>query len=117
MKKRIVAIALTMTMALSLAACGSNGAAEGTTGTGTATGYNDGKVTVTLTVNEGKVVDAKVEGEEQTPEVGGKAMEEMANAMIESGSIEVDTVAGATITSDAVLEAAAAAMESASAQN
>lgn len=116
MKKRIVAIALTMTMALSLAACGSE-KVEGTTGTGTAAGYNDGTVTVTLTVNEGKVVDAKVEGENQTPEVGGKAMETMAQAMIDAGSIEVDTVAGATITSDAVLEAAAAAMESASAQN
>ncbi len=40
-------------------------------------------------------------------------MEAMAKEIKDSGSIGVDTVSGATVTSDAVLEAAAAALTSA----
>ena len=117
MKTRIVAILLALALALTLVACGGaadngdNGAeTAGQTVTGTAAGLF-GDVTVTLTVEDGKVTNAVIEGKDETPEYGGEAMKAMAAAMIESGSIEVDVYAGATMTSNGVLEAAKAAMD------
>ena len=117
MKTRIVAILLALALALTLVACGGEAAPEAEGGeaagaqtvTGTAAGLF-GDVTVTLTVEDGKVTDAVIEGKDETPEYGGEAMKAMSAAMIESGSVEVDVYAGATMTSNAVLEAAKAAM-------
>ena len=110
MKKRIVSILLATSMMLSLAACGAG--AKGTTGTGTAKGYG-GEISVTLTVEDGVITDAKAEGKEETDTVGGAALGKLTEAMIEGNTIAVDTIAGATITSKGVLEAAAAALEAA----
>ena len=84
--------------------------AEATPGVGTATvrGFG-GDVTVTLTVDAGTIVDAVVEGPAETPERGGRAIEIMQPAYIEGGTLDVDGVAGATVTSDAVKSAAAMA--------
>ncbi len=110
MKKRIVSILLATSMMLSLAACGAG--AKGTTGTGTAKGYG-GEISVTLTVEDGVITEAKAEGKEETDTVGGAALGKLTEAMVEGNTIAVDTIAGATITSKGVLEAAAAALEAA----
>ena len=66
-----------------------------------------GQVTVTLAVDTaaGTVVDARIEGPQETSEKGGRAIEAMQAAMVETGSVEVDAVAGASVTSQAVLSA------------
>ena len=109
--KKIVALLLSLCLLLGSAAL-AEGAASGTL-EGTAQGFG-GPVTVTLTVEDGKIVDASIVGEDETPGVGGAALEPLAAQLIEAGSAEIDGVAGATFTSDAVKEAAAAALAGAS---
>lgn len=73
-----------------------------------------GDVTVTLTVDEsGKVTAVDVTADGETPDLGGKAAPKMAQAILDSQSLAVDTVSGATITSQAVLTATEAALSQA----
>lgn len=78
--------------------------------TATAPGFG-GEVTVTLTVDTstGTVVDAVVEGPAETPDRGGRAIANAQDAMVTSGSIDMASTAGATITSSAIADAATSA--------
>lgn len=69
-----------------------------------------GEVKVALTIEDGKIVDAKVTGDSETPGIGAAALEPLAAQLLAAGSAEIDGVAGATVTSDAVRAAAAAAL-------
>ena len=115
MRKRIAAFALASVMALSLFGCGakSNSAssAAGVSGdfTGTAKGMG-GDVTVTLTLTDSKITGCTAEGKDETPGIGTMALEQLPVAIAESGSIAVDGVSTATIPSNAIKEAAAAAL-------
>ncbi len=65
-----------------------------------------GDVTVTLDIDaQGKVLKSTIDAPDETPEVGGEAAIELAKAMTEKQSIQVDGVSGATMTSEAVKEA------------
>ena len=75
----------------------------------TAAGFG-GEVKVTLTVEDGKIVGATVEGAGETEGIGGAALEPLAAQLIEAGSADIEGVSGATVTSTAVKEAAAAAL-------
>ena len=77
--------------------------------TATAKGFG-GDVTVTLTIEDGKLTAVKAEGPDETEGIGSKALEELPEAMVARNSVEVDTVASATVTSTAVLTAAADAL-------
>ena len=118
MRKRIAAFALASVMALSLFGCGakSNSAssAAGVSGdfTGTAKGMG-GDVTVTLTLTDSKITGCTAEGKDETEGVGSQAIAKMPGEIAESGSIAVDGVSGATVTSTAIKEAAAAALTAA----
>lgn len=77
----------------------------GGTYTGTAKGFG-GDITAEVTVDgDGRITGLKVTGDDETPEVGGAAIEPMTEAILKAGSVEVDGVSGATITSQAVLDA------------
>ena len=80
------------------------------TASGTVPGYG-GDVTVTLTVDEGKLTDVKVEGAGETQGVGSVAVEQLAQSILQQNSVQVDGVAGATATSKAILSAAEAALK------
>ena len=69
--------------------------------TATAKGFG-GDVTVTLTIEDGKLTAVKAEGPDETEGIGSKALEELPEAMVARNSVEVDTVASATVTSTAV---------------
>ena len=119
MKKSIAALAMAAVVAVSLLGygCGSKPAATTGTGatgdfTGTAKGFG-GDVTVTLTLTDGKITGCTAEGKDETPGIGTMALEQLPGEIAESGSIAVDGVATATITSDAIKEAAAAALAAA----
>ena len=119
MKQSIAALAMAAVVAVSLLGygCGSKSASTtgaGATGdfTGTAKGFG-GDVTVTLTLTDGKITGCTAEGDDETEGVGSKAIEQLPGEIAESGSIEVDGVSGATITSNAIKEAAAAAITAA----
>ena len=86
-------------------------AAAGVSGVfeGSAQGFG-GEVTVTLTLTDGALTGVSAVGGEETPDVGGRALTLLPDTMLASGSVAVDGVSGATVTSDAVLAAAAAAL-------
>ncbi len=113
---KIIKTLLPMLLAMTLFGCSSNsgGSAAGVSGSysGTAKG-NGGDVTVTLTFDNGKITDVKGEGLKETAGLGDVAIEELSKAVLEKGSIDVDSVSGATITSTAFKKAANAALEAA----
>ena len=77
--------------------------------TGTAKGFG-GDVTVTLTIENGVITAAKAEGADETPGVGTPALEQLPAAMVAGNTVNVDTISGATWTSNGVIEAAKAAL-------
>ncbi len=114
MYQRFLALGLAAGLLLSLTACGAAkpAAGDGVNVSGTASGFS-GEVTVTLTLKDGVIEKATAEGPGESPDVGGVAMQTMTDAMVQQNTVDVDEVSGATITSQAVLKAAAAAMEQA----
>ena len=119
MKQSIAALAMAAVVAVSLLGygCGSKSASTtgaGATGdfTGTAKGFG-GDVTVTLTLTDGAITGCTAEGKDETQGVGSEAIAKMPGEIAESGSIAVDGVSGATVTSTAIKEAAAAALTAA----
>lgn len=78
--------------------------------TGTARGFG-GDVTVTITVEDGKIIECTAVGRDETAGIGSNAIEQLPAAIVEAGNAEVDGVAGATFTSDAVKEAVRAALD------
>ena len=119
-KKSVSALAMAAVIAVSLFGygCGAKPASTssdaGVSGdfTGTAKGFG-GDVSVTLTLTDGAITGCTAEGKEETQGVGSEAIAKMPGAIAESGSIAVDGVSGATITSTAIKEAAAAALTAA----
>ena len=97
MKKRFLAILTAIMLVMTGAALGEAAPAEVSGDfTGTAKGFG-GDVTVTVTLTDGAITAVTAEGAGETEGVGSKAIELMPADMSESGSIAVDTVAGATI--------------------
>ena len=134
--KRKVSILLSGVLMLSLTACGGNqasapetteaakavAAAETTAeekgtytpGTYTAVGKGfGGDVEVTVTVDGSSITEVEIKGDGETPDFGGKAIEEMPEQIMSAQSAEVDGVAGATVTSDAVRGAVQSALNEA----
>lgn len=72
-----------------------------------------GDVEVTLTIEAGKMISIEAVGENETPEIGGKALEIIPAQMIEANSVDVDVMSGATMTSKAIIEAASNALSEA----
>ena len=69
-----------------------------------AQGYKS-EVTVMINITGGKVTNVQIDAGDETPEVGGKAAESLARSLLAGGTAGVDTVSGATMTSNAVLSA------------
>ena len=119
-KKSVSALAMAAVIAVSLFGygCGAKPASTssdaGVSGdfAGTAKGFG-GDVSVTLTLTDGAITGCTAEGKEETQGVGSEAIAKMPGAIAENGSIAVDGVSGATITSTAIKEAAAAALTAA----
>ena len=125
--KRTLSLLLALVMVLGLAACGGNTAQETTaaattaavseeagiytpgTYTGTAAGKN-GDVKVEVTFSANAIDSVKVVEHTETAGISDGAIENMPAAIVENQSLAVDTVSGATITSDAILKAVADAV-------
>ena len=73
-----------------------------------------GDVTVTIVVDENKITECRIEGAEETDGVGSRAVEELPGEILEAQSAEVEAVAGATVTSDAIVQALEEALKEAS---
>ncbi|MBR2699203.1 MAG: FAD-binding protein [Clostridia bacterium] len=71
-------------------------------------------VTVTMTFDANAITDVQIDVSGETPSIGGLIGEDMAKAILDGQSADVDAVAGATVTSDAIRTAAAACISQAS---
>ena len=119
-KKSVSALAMAAVIAVSLFGygCGAKSASTssdaGVSGdfTGTAKGFG-GDVSVTLTLTDSAITGCTAEGKDETEGVGSQAIAKMPGEIAENGSIAVDGVSGATVTSTAIKEAAAAALTAA----
>ena len=100
----LLCVCMVLTMGLAVAADGVSGDF-----TGTAQGLG-GDVTVTLTLKDGKIVGCTATGDKETEGIGSKVIDSFPAIVAESGSIAVDAISGATVTSNAFVAAAEAAL-------
>ncbi len=77
--------------------------------TGEAEGYG-GKLKVTVTMNGDDIVDVKVTEHQETQGVGTRAIDALPAAIEQADSIQVDSVSGATVTSEAIKQAVSQAI-------
>ncbi|MGN0158997.1 MAG: FMN-binding protein [Brotaphodocola sp.] len=73
-----------------------------------------GDVIALVTVSEDKIESVELTGKNETPEIGGAALETLAPVFAEADSSMVDAVSGSTITSSAAMKAVQHALNQAS---
>ena len=99
--------------------CGVSAMAVAAVTAGTYEGAAQGKLsTVKAAVSlnqDGRITDVKLDVSGETPELGGAAAKKMAPAIVEHQSTAVDGMSGATVSSEAIRKAVAAAIEKAGA--
>ena len=69
-----------------------------------------GEVSVTLTLTDNVITDCTAKGDEETPGIGSVVIEQFPGEVVEGNTINLDSISGATITSNAFVEAAKAAL-------
>lgn len=113
MKKSFTAL---LAASLMLAGCassaGSTANASSKTFTGSSTGMQ-GPVTVTLSVDGGKITNVELTEISETPSVASVAMERIPQQIVEHQTTTLDTVTGATFASNAIMRAASEAAKAA----
>ena len=77
-----------------------------TPGTYSATATGIGTVMVTMTFSADAITDVVLDVTGETASIGQAAAEDLRNALMQNQSAEIDAVSGATMTSNAVMEAA-----------
>ncbi len=103
-RKRIIIISFMLIAVLALYA-------KEKTVFGTAKGFG-GELTVSVTLDEQKIIAVKIEKHNETPGVGTHAIEALPAIIIEKNSTKVDVISGASYTSRAIIEAVNNAIES-----
>ena len=97
-------------------ASASSGSAESKFKAGTYSGSAAGKngdVKVDVTLSADKITAVKVTEHQETEGISDPAIEKVPAEIVEAQSLKVDLVSGATITSQAIIDAASAALTSA----
>lgn len=112
--KKMVKLSICLALACSMVACSPKKAADtDTVGgnqsadnvlTGKAKGFG-GEVIATVTLKEGKIVSVVIDGSKETKGIGTLAIDQIPGKIIDKGSTDVDVVATATVTSNAIIAA------------
>ena len=117
--KKVSAVALTLALGMSMVACGGNDASNESgakfkagTYTTKVTGMNE--MTISVTVSDTEITDIKVEHTE-TDNIGAPVVEDFSAKIKEIQGLGLDTVAGATLTSNAMLDGVADCLKQAGA--
>lgn len=83
---------------------GNHGPGQGTDGTYTASAQgNNGPVTVSVVVSQGEIAQVDVTSHSETAVISDPAIERIPAAIVAGQTLAVDTVSGATNTSNATL--------------
>jgi len=112
--KKLVGMLLALVLLTGVLPCGAMAEAIYTPGTyeSSAQGMR-GEVVVTMTFDANSITAVTAVGVNETPDIGTKALEQLPDAILNAQSVEVDAIAGATITSAAILTAAKSCVEQA----
>ena len=94
------------------ASCGGSGKYKAGTYKGTAEGRN-GEIEVTVKLSSSKIAAVAVTKHEETPGISDAAIKDIPAEIVKKQSTDVDAISGATITSEAIIKAAKAALASA----
>lgn len=115
--KKFLALQLIVAMTLGIAGCTPAAPALSyTAGTFTGTGNGmKGKVLMDVTFSEDAITTIKVNSSQETAYLSDPAFDRIPNAIIENQSLDIDAVTGATMTSNAILNAVADAVKQAGA--
>ena len=100
----LVTFVFTDTFSLGETDSGDSGDAPADALVGTAEGHN-GSLTVAVTMDGDKITDVTVTEHSETEGLADPAIEEVPAAIVDSNSTDVDTVSGATVTSNAIMQA------------
>lgn len=73
-----------------------------------------GEVRVTVSIQNGKIISVTATGENETPGVGSRAIEQLPKMILAAQSADIDALSGCTVSSNAVLKAAKEAIAAAS---
>jgi len=119
--KKVICLLLGIIMILSLVACQPKATDSGESimfkaGTYTATskGHN-GDIKVEVTVDESSIKDVKILEHIESPGISDPAINRIPKAVVDGQTLAVDTISGATITSEAILVAITEALKQAGA--
>lgn len=116
MKAGICRLAALGMSVLLLAGCHSKATYNSGTFEGQGKGYSkdkDIKISVTI-AEDGSIYEIKVLEADETKEVGGKALDELVKKALENNGEKIDTVSGATRTTEGFREALSEALNKAS---
>ena len=72
---------------------------------GKSSGGMGGEIVVKVAMDGGAIAGIEVLKQAETPDIGGKALESLPDAVVEAQSTDIDAVSGATVTSTAFCEA------------
>ena len=115
--KKLICLFLSLMMLFGISATAET-AGEGLFTPGTYTAEAQGllgTVTVQITVTENRITGVKINAQSETPTLGGVAAEKLCEAIVKAQTPNVDIVGGATVTSNAIIEAATKALTEAGA--
>ncbi|MFI3258328.1 MAG: FMN-binding protein, partial [Spirochaetales bacterium] len=99
---KVLCAVLTTVLVLSFVSCGKASTYED----GVFTGYGDGfggELAVTVTVAGGKITNVSVDSHSETNGIGTPAIEQLPAMIVKANSTDVDAVAGATVTGNAII--------------
>lgn len=109
--KKVIAILLVFGMIFAMGGCTTTEKQQDDgnlftagTYTGTAKGRND-DITVEVSVDENKINSVEILEQNETENVATSALEQMPAKIVETQSLGIDAISGATITSNAIIEA------------
>lgn len=106
MKQMKVWLSLLLSLALIIGVVPALGESALTDGTYTGSGKGmHSNIAVTVTVTGGAISGVTVDSHDETPGVSDPAIEQIPAAIVAAGTPDVDTVAGATLTSAGIIEA------------
>ncbi|MBQ9262843.1 MAG: FAD-dependent oxidoreductase [Clostridia bacterium] len=110
--KKILAIFLALLLMVGTLTAFAEGSLY-TPGIYTGKGAGIGEVTVTVTVDENSITDVQIDVSNETPEIGGAHADEYKAAILAAQGAEIDSISGATATSNAVITAVQSALDQA----
>ena len=73
----------------------------------------EGPMTVKTTIEGGKIANVEIVSSNETQSIAAPAMESVPAAIVAGNTCDVDTVAGATLTSNRIMDAVALCLEQA----